>query len=122
MPARVSSDDVAEILDNKTNADNVDAAITVANTLVNKITGLTEAELKEIERWLAAHFVAIYNPVTQQRTSIGDTITDYARGSLGRGLDYTPYGQQVKLLDTTGTLAQLDIDSVSKKPQMHALG
>ena len=79
MPARVSSDDVAEILDNKTNADNVDAAITVANTLVNKITGLTEAELKEIERWLAAHFVAIYNPVTQQRTSIGDIIAVYVR-------------------------------------------
>jgi len=122
MAPRVAADDVKEILDANQNTHDIAASITAANTIVNRITGLPESELTEIERWLAAHFVAIYNPVTQQRSSFGDTVTDYARGTLGKGLDFTPYGQQAKILDRTGTLAEMEREATHKKPEFCAMG
>ena len=64
---------------------------------------LSAAVLKEIERWLAAHYVSMR--VRQDaKATMGDTSHTY-EGKTGMGLLSTRYGQQAVLLDTTGTLA-----------------
>lgn len=82
--------------------------ITAANLIVtNKLSssGLGTATLAEIERWLAAHFVACKE---RQPTSkrIGETEESY-NWNTNTGLLRTTYGQAAIALDTTGTLSKI---------------
>lgn len=63
-------------------------------------------ELATIETWLAAHFVAIRDPLYAS-TSMGPASKSVIR-SGGMNLAQTPYGQQAMLLDMNGGLAWLD--------------
>lgn len=104
--ARVTEAEVREIID-VDDSISLTPFITAANiTITAQMTGsgLAAATLKELERWLAAHFVAIRDPRTSSE-SIGGTSVSYNAPKLGAGLDSTPYGQQVKLLDSTGILS-----------------
>jgi hypothetical protein len=106
MAARVTQQDVEAILD--TDISDLSPFITAANLTVTKMLSgedLSDDQLKEIERWLAAHFASIRDPrISAEKT--GDAqVTYHGRSDLG--LNFTPYGQQVKLLDTTGNLARL---------------
>jgi hypothetical protein len=80
--------------------------IDTANLLVNEnlgTSGLSDARLTEIEKYLAAHLVALHpdeRQLTEQK--IGEA-TDKYTGAFGKQLDATQYGQMVMLLDTTGT-------------------
>lgn len=103
--ARVNGAEVKQIIETDLTAAEIDPFITVANILVDQITGLSAATLKEIERWLAAHYVAIRDP-RQTKEVIGDAEDTYAV-KVGFGLDGTTYGQQAKALDTTGTLVSM---------------
>jgi hypothetical protein len=59
--------------------------------------------LRLIEMWLAAHFVAVMDPVaTEEQT--GETRVKHFVGKAGLRLEATPYGQQAVVLDTTGRL------------------
>lgn len=84
--------------------------ITAANLIVTAqlgSSGLSSDHLKEIERWLSAHFIAVADSDKNlSRRSIGDTEVYYG-GKTGLNLDFTRFGQQVKVLDTTNTLANL---------------
>lgn len=104
--ARVTEAEVREIIDVDEGI-SLAAFIAAANlTITAQMTGsgLAVATLKELERWLAAHFVAIRDPRTSSE-SIGGASISYTVPKLGAGLDSTPYGQQVKLLDSTGILS-----------------
>lgn len=103
--ARVSSSEVEEIID--TDLSTLTPFITAASQLVDGITGLGSATKKEIERWLAAHFVAIRDQ-RSIKDSVGDSSHTYG-GKTGMGLDFTSYGQMAKALDTTGHLASLSL-------------
>lgn len=112
MALRVTHDEVAEILD--TNISDVTPFITVANLVVtDKLSGegLSSDLLKEIERWLSAHFVSARDPRIKQEKTEGASVT--YTGNFGKGLDLTPYGQNVKLLDSTGILAKIGMKSVT---------
>jgi len=105
--ARTTTDEVESIVEVDSSLD-VTPFITVANLLVTqKLTGLgySVGYLKEIERWLAAHFVAIRQK-QEKSVTIGDASASYY-GQSGLGLDFTSYGQQVKIMETTGTLLNL---------------
>lgn len=109
--ARVTAEEVLDIMDSDCVVSSIalTAMITAANTIITKVfktnTDVTDAELKELERWLSAHIVAstLYRMATMER--VGDAEVKYM-GSFGQQLDSTPYGQMVKLLDTTGELAK----------------
>lgn len=108
MANRVTHDDVVEIID--TSLTDTTPFITAANLIVtNRLSGegVGSSTLAEIERWLAAHFVAIrsQDAVSKQEKTGEASITRH--GVTGKGLDFTPYGQQVKLLDPTGKLSDL---------------
>jgi hypothetical protein len=112
MTTRVTADEVRQILDTETSEmlsddTTIDAFIDAANVTVTALLAsedLTTAQLKEIERWFTAHLIAC-GPMRQVRSeTVGQSKTDYD-SKVGLGLDLTSYGQQVKLLDTTGAFA-----------------
>lgn len=106
--ARVSSDEVKEIIEVDSTITDITPFITAANLLVTKectASSLTAALLKEIERWLAAHFVAIRD--MRRASEKAGTVGENFQHSLGLNLQVTMYGQQALMLDTSGALAAL---------------
>lgn len=106
--ARVTDSEVKQIFN--TDLDTT-PFITAANLLVSAKLGskteLSTAQLKEIERWLAAHFVS----VRDQRTSserVGNASATFT-GKYGLGLEGSREGQTAMALDITGTLAKLGL-------------
>ena len=100
--------DIITLSDDVTTA-NISACILVATTLIDdklSASGHSDTMLAEIERWLAAHFIAINDSRVVSET-IGDATTRYAIGSMGKALEATTYGQQVLTLEHTGTFANL---------------
>lgn len=119
MANRCTGVEVKEIIDTTLTEVQITPFITAANLTVTDILGgstvLSAAQLKEIERWLAAHFVAIRDPrISAEKTA--DAGATY-HGKTAMGLDHTPYGQQAKMLDTTGALANIG----KKKASMNVL-
>jgi hypothetical protein len=67
-----------------------------------------EASLKEVERWLAAHFAATSDQsYSLQKEKMGDSEDTYFDRSKGEGLKGSSFGQQAILLDCSGVLAIL---------------
>lgn len=107
--SRVTGAEVKEIIDTVLTEEQCIPFITAANTVVtSRLTGkgLTSSELKEIERWLSAHFVYIRDPqLTKEK--IGDGEDTFNTPQAGMNLQGTPYGQQVMLLDSSGSMQNL---------------
>lgn len=108
---RVLAYEVKAIISTTLTEDEVEPFIDAANII---ITGkcsstYTSAELKELERWLAAHFVAIRTPdnASVRSKKAGKVEVQYFGAQGGSGLYATPYGQQLLALDYNSTLAGL---------------
>ena len=116
MANRVTGSEVKEIFQTTLTASEVEVFITPANQLVTEklaASGLSDDRLKEIERWLAAHLLAVRDP-RKRRQQIGESNETYHVSTLGDyGLKTTYYGQQVLLLDTTGIMHGLGGKTVS---------
>ena len=112
MSVRTTTEKVLEILD--TDITDCTPFIVAANLIVDEQLseeGLSEALLTEIERWLAAHLACAKDPYIKAQ-KLGDASATYS-GDFGKGLESTPYGQQVSLLDPTGSLARMGAKKVS---------
>lgn len=114
MAERITETEVKQVIDTTLTDEEISPFIAAAVALVDDAL-LSEnyggALLKEITRYLAAHFVAIRDPrVTQEK--LGDAQAKY-EGTTGMGLNHTAYGQQAMILDTHGVLAAI---SSSKRP------
>lgn len=113
MVNRVTTPEVKEII--TTDKVDIDPFIIAANSLVTEVlgsSGLGTTRLKEIERWLSAHFIthagSDTSPGQVVEKSIGETRERYSEGQASFGeLDSTRYGKMAILLDTTGKLAGL---------------
>lgn len=94
-------------------------AINVSATLVSEnLSGLSEATLRSIELFLAAHFATLAwekGPLAAMR--VGEAQERYHDIYKG-GLSATRFGQQALLLDTTGKLAA--ISAAADKPAREA--
>lgn len=113
MP-RVTATEVKEII--STNLTDVQTApfILAANQLVTNLLGnktiLSEDNKKEIERWLSAHYISLYEKREAGRGIIGFGGIGGSSGkspTVGFGLGSTSYGQTVVELDISGTLSNL---------------
>jgi len=107
--SRVTAVEVKQIIETELDDAVIDAYIASASALVDEALrseALSETLLKEIERWLTAHLLAISRERQPEQASAGPTSIKY-QGMSGLGLDASLYGQQVKLLDTSGKLAEL---------------
>ena len=129
MANRVTANDVKEILETGLADSVVDVFIISANLLTDKIAiadhegALSSSHLKEIERWLAAHFVAIRD-VRVGREQAGP-VSQHFQYKVDLNLNQTQYGQQAILLDVTGYLANLQAtaeDGKKVKAGMSLLG
>jgi hypothetical protein len=111
--ARVTDSEVLAIVD--TQKTDLSPFIAVATALVDQLDDacLDEPMKKEIERWLAAHFVTISDGVVQ-RDKIGDAEVWYNVANLGQGLKHTRFGQQAILLDCSGLLARMGVRGAAK--------
>ena len=99
----------------ETSLEDVGPFIQTANILVTEYLGsssLSVALLKEIETYLAAHFVTLRDRMTEDEEADGVSFT--FQGEFGKALDSSQYGQTAQILDSTGTLASLtDEDRVA---------
>jgi len=114
MAVRVTATEVKAIMPGCTVADaTIDLFITSANLIINAIfsgdTTTSDAVLKEIERWYAAHLTSSTSWRLVAREKVGDAEVEYGSKVeyVGKGYDIlksTPYGQHVLALDTTGKM------------------
>ena len=114
MSNRVTTAEVKLIYD--TTQTDLDVFIGVANALITKLlsdAGHSATILKEIERYLSAHFSCVMDPRAQSEGVAG--ISQGYEGQTGMGLDRTRYGQNAKLIDTSGILASYDAQSKSNQ-------
>lgn len=95
-----------------------DVFISAANILVNGIVGLPAATLKEIERWLSAHFVSIRD---QRVSSESAGVSQSFQVSLGLNLQVTMYGQQALMLDTTGYLLRKSLSKGARPASLKTI-
>lgn len=106
--ARVTTTEVKDIMDNCTTGDTtIQAMIDAATDVVTEVlsgAGLTDARLKEIERWLVAHMLSatVFRFTSEEK--VGDASAKFT-GKWGEGLSSTSYGQMVLMLDTSGKMA-----------------
>ncbi len=89
--------------------DSFDPFIEAAGQLVGDVclnSGYTDDKLELIERWLSAHFYAIYK---RRRSSekAGDVAQTFDPFQHGLFFNNTLYGQMAAALDTAGNLAIL---------------
>ena len=107
--ARVTTAEVADIMDSDPDpqANSLERGVEAANLVVNEDlvpTGkLSEARLRLVELWLAAHYASTENPSVESHES-GDSSTDY-EAATGEGYAETRYGRRALELDSTGALA-----------------
>jgi hypothetical protein len=107
--ARTTATAVKKIIDTDLTDGIVEAYIDDASALVDQqLTneGLGSTLLTSIEKWLAAHMIATSRERMAKKEGAGGASIEYT-GKFGEGLAATPYGQQVRELDTTGKLASL---------------
>ena len=121
MANRVTSDEVLEIIE--TSLTEIDVFITTANLLVTGYLtgkGLSDATLKEIEKYVSAHILSLRDPRTK---SVGvDVLSESYQGQWGMGLYGTSYGQTAILLDTSGTLGVLAKNGVIRSGSFSVIG
>jgi len=128
MANRVTAAEVAEIYeyDSDITSTEIDIFITSANILTNKVNTVGEitatTQLKEIERWLAAHFVCIRDP--QAASEKAGPVSQKLQEKVALNFNQTRYGQQALILDTSGYLASLQKsaeDGGLKLASIHAI-
>jgi len=121
MAKRATVEEVRYITGSTIKDEAIEAIIDTANVLVNEIllsSGYSPALLKNIETWMAAHFLSIREPQAQTETAAGGASTTYF-GKVGQdGLSQTRFGTQVLALDYKGILRN---DSTRKAPDIEAL-
>ncbi len=102
----VTEAEVLEIID--TDLTDISAFMQSAAAITSEVlssTTLSSDLKKEIERWLAAHFISMRDQrVKSEKT--GDASFTY-EGNTGMGLKFTRYGQQAMALDISGSLDDL---------------
>lgn len=107
MATLVTPTEVEEIYDGTVNQVTIDAAHQIIDKLLDSCD-YSDAEKKEIERWLAAHFQSSAdgeNGVTQiQQGERSKT----SSAQYGMKLDASRYGQMALALDTCGGLDKVN--------------
>jgi uncharacterized protein (DUF1697 family) len=108
MAVRTNATDVKAIIATSLTESEVDTYITDANLMVTSILGnegLSDSLMETIEKWVAAHFIAMTKSRQPQYKKIGDGAESYPE--LGMNMQTTTYGQTALAFDTSGKLANV---------------
>lgn len=107
--ARTTVDDIKDVFDTTLSDTQLTAFMNDANLFVTEELvglGMSNDRLEAIEKYLACHFASLRDVRTSQE-NIASEWSFTVQGKTGMHLDATFYGQQAKLLDSTGTLDKL---------------
>ena len=107
--ARTTTSRVCGVMDTTLTEDEVAPFVETANLMVTAYlasTDQTADALREVETYLAAHFVSLRDRLVKSEAA-GGVRFDY-QGETGMGLDSSHYGQTAKLLDVSGVLKEID--------------
>lgn len=101
----VIESDVLEIMDSSLTESEIYPFLNTAQLLVNaslSSSGLDSSILDEIVKYLTAHLACVKSPFAiRKKIDVAEETYGYQGG---KGLDATPYGEMVKMLDSTGIL------------------
>jgi hypothetical protein len=109
MAARVTAIEVKAIMPGVSILDaTVDLYIVAGSLLIDSVFGASNVDALtiQIEKWFIAHMIAS----TQNRMAIEEKLGDASvkyHDWKGEGLNSTPYGQMVILLDRLGLMANI---------------
>lgn len=120
MASRTTSELVAGIIEVEAGVD-LTPFIDTANLLVTDVCGgyeYSDAKLEMIERWLSAHFYAVFDP--RMTAEAAGSVRAAYESKVGLNLAVTRYGQQAMLLDTEGGLAGLNAQATAGRPKIQA--
>lgn len=109
--ARVSPDEVKEIIETDLAGDELNVFINTAHYLVQENLlnkGLSANILTQIELWLSAHYLAIRDQRVEEEWVGGEWKAKY-QGKTAMGFEATTYGQQALMLDTSGSLVSIGL-------------
>lgn len=110
MAIRVTTEEVAAVLPSGISVPDISPFISTANLIVEENLvgkGMSDARLKEIEKYLSAHFAMVTTGELKLR-KVGDATDEFARTSMIEGLRGTSFGQQAVSLDSSNTLIDID--------------
>ena len=110
MAVRTTVSEVKLIMTATTASDEaITALIAAASGIVDRVfeynSDLSATTLEFIEQFLTAHLLVSTFDRMASEEKVGDAMIRYT-GKYGTGLEGTPYGQMVLLLDTTGLMAK----------------
>ncbi len=125
MANRVTGSEVKAIINTSLTDAQVEPFITSANVVVTGRCSsyYTDAEMKEIEKWLSAHLVSIRDPSRSaviEQDADGPSQKYQLTSKSPVGLATTPYGQQVLVMDYQGKLA--DLGATSRTSSITSVG
>jgi hypothetical protein len=110
MTARTTATLIQEIAEwDSTSTPSLTPFINAAHSLVESLcvaNGLDEDQATIVETWLAAHFYTIKD--MRAASESAGPVSQSFQHKVDLGLDATMYGQQAKMLDTSGQLAIWD--------------
>ena len=109
MALRATELEVQVIMDTTLTTEEIKPFLIAANVFVTQSldgVSLSNDTLKQLEIWLAAHFISVGKERVAKEAGAGGAYIKYA-GEWGIGLNSTPYGQVALNLDTSKTLQEL---------------
>lgn len=118
MAVRTDATAVQGIIDLADANDDLTPFIESAALVVDRIAALDSppgsAELELVERWLAAHYYAVYRQ--QPDTEKAGPVSEKKQFYVSHGLQTTMWGTQAMTLDSSGTLADINAVATRKDP------
>jgi len=106
MATRADATDIIAITGTSRDSTQIEPYISAANSLVDELLldqGYSDAILKQIEIWLAAHFLAIRDPQIASEQTNNKNVSYLGLVGL-EGLKQTRFGTQVMMFDYKGIL------------------
>lgn len=104
----ITPKEVLAVVKTSKTEDDVYLFINNADLIVNELTkGLTisDAYLNKYKLYMAAHLLAVSDQDLKKKIKT-DEIEEERAIKVGLGLDATPYGQQLKMMDVHGVFAK----------------
>jgi len=110
MAVLATSSDVQDVMQDTTiDTDYIDNVLTTVDLVLTEIyrysiVNISSDLLTELQKYYAAHIIASTTSRMGLEEKVGDASIRYI-GQFTVGLDSTPYGQMVKLIDPSGLIA-----------------
>lgn len=105
-----TAEDVAAVYETDRDATALEPFVAIAATFTDQYLagkGLSDAVLKEVQRYLAAHFLFVTDAGVHETLAIEDIRERFTKSEKTPGLFDSRWGRTAVMLDPSGTLSEL---------------